>query len=95
MKLMNDKISSGDQSHHFKVEVQYFRDLLCRHHQGIMYWVKHCSDIHVLDIWLLRRTTCVPQAPYHIHVEFTILWHVDPLLGNDCKISSYTTAIAK
>jgi hypothetical protein len=24
-----------------------------------------------------------------------ILWHVDPLLGNDREISSYTTAIAK
>jgi hypothetical protein len=24
-----------------------------------------------------------------------ILWHVHPLLGNDCEISDYTTAIAK
>jgi hypothetical protein len=24
-----------------------------------------------------------------------IMWHVDPLLGNDLEISSYTTAVAK
>jgi hypothetical protein len=23
-----------------------------------------------------------------------ILWYIDPLLGNDCKISSYTTAVS-
>jgi hypothetical protein len=26
---------------------------------------------------------------------FTILWHVDPLLGNDSEMSSYATAVAK
>jgi hypothetical protein len=25
----------------------------------------------------------------------TVLWHVDPLLGNDQEISSYTTAVAR
>jgi hypothetical protein len=24
-----------------------------------------------------------------------ILWHVDPMLGNDSKISKYTTAVTK
>jgi hypothetical protein len=24
----------------------------------------------------------------------SILWHVDPLLDNDCEISNYTTAVA-
>jgi hypothetical protein len=27
-------------------------------------------------------------------IKFIILWHVDPFLGNDRKISSYTTAVA-
>jgi hypothetical protein len=31
----------------------------------------------------------IPEA------TFFILWHVDPLLGNDCEISTYTTAVAK
>jgi hypothetical protein len=26
---------------------------------------------------------------------YTVLWHVDPLLGNDLEISSYTIAVAK
>jgi hypothetical protein len=28
-------------------------------------------------------------------VKMNILWNVDPLLGNDREISSYTTAVAK
>jgi hypothetical protein len=24
-----------------------------------------------------------------------VLWHADPLLDNDCEISTYTTAVAK
>jgi hypothetical protein len=24
-----------------------------------------------------------------------VFWHADPLLGNDCEISNYTTAVAK
>jgi hypothetical protein len=24
-----------------------------------------------------------------------VLWHVDPLLGNDCVISNYTTVVSK
>jgi hypothetical protein len=28
-------------------------------------------------------------------IIFFILWHADPLLGNDRKISSYTRAAAK
>jgi hypothetical protein len=31
---------------------------------------------------------------YTLHYT-RILWHVDPLLGNDCEISSHKTAIAK
>jgi hypothetical protein len=27
--------------------------------------------------------------------RYTVLWHVDPLLGNDLEISSYTIAVAK
>jgi hypothetical protein len=27
--------------------------------------------------------------------EHNILWHTDPLLGNDGEICSYTTAVAK
>jgi hypothetical protein len=27
--------------------------------------------------------------------DIKVLWHVDPLLENDGKISSYTTAVAK
>jgi hypothetical protein len=27
--------------------------------------------------------------------EFNILWHVDPLLGNDREISNYTTAVTR
>jgi hypothetical protein len=26
---------------------------------------------------------------------FSLLWHVDPLLGNDREMSDYTTAVAK
>jgi hypothetical protein len=29
------------------------------------------------------------------YLEYLVLWHVDPLLGNDCGISKYTTAAAK
>jgi hypothetical protein len=28
-------------------------------------------------------------------LKVTVLWHVDPLLGNDRKIRNYTTATAK
>lgn len=31
----------------------------------------------------------------HIKLLNVLLWHVDPLLGSDRKISNYTTAIAK
>jgi hypothetical protein len=29
------------------------------------------------------------------HKRAFILWHVDPLLGNDHETSNYTTAVAK
>jgi hypothetical protein len=28
-------------------------------------------------------------------VNFTVLWHVDPMLGNDPEIGIYTTVIIK
>jgi hypothetical protein len=30
-----------------------------------------------------------------IHEYLIILWHVDPLLGNDREMNSYTTAVAR
>jgi hypothetical protein len=40
MKLWSHKILSDDRPHHFKVEVECFRNVLCAHHQGMLYWVK-------------------------------------------------------
>jgi hypothetical protein len=28
-------------------------------------------------------------------ISLLVLWHVDQLLGNNCEISSYTTAVAR
>jgi hypothetical protein len=30
-----------------------------------------------------------------VYINLNILWHADPLLGNDLEISSYTTAVAR
>jgi hypothetical protein len=39
------------------------------------------------NIWFLEF--------WHIEVTVNILWHVDPLLRNDCEIRNYTTATAR
>jgi hypothetical protein len=33
--------------------------------------------------------------PHYKILAICMLWHVDPLLGNDHEISGYTTAVAK
>jgi hypothetical protein len=43
-------------------------------------------DMHATIEELLKAVWSVPRLT---------LWLVDPLLGNDCKVSNYTTAIAK
>jgi hypothetical protein len=37
----------------------------------------------------------IRYGDYGSHSVFKILWHIDPLLGNDLEISSYTTVDAK
>jgi hypothetical protein len=41
----------------------------------------------------LKYYSAKPYISTHTHTY--ILWHVDPLLGNDHEISSYTIAVAK
>jgi hypothetical protein len=56
------------------------------------------SDIEMIKIYptvsmiarlIFVQTDGIPEA------TFFIRWHVDPLLGNDREISSYTTAVAR
>jgi hypothetical protein len=41
-----------------------------------------------LQVWQSRNWDLLPSRD-------KTLWHVDPFLGNDCKISSFTTAVAR
>jgi hypothetical protein len=50
--------------------------------------------LHLLYSYYRRNNQ--PSMAYNFSVKRSnILWHADPLLGNDYKISNYTTAIAK
>jgi hypothetical protein len=40
---------------------------------------------------LSSKSFLIRLSPYHSTLN--ILWHVDPLLGNDREMSSYTTAV--
>jgi hypothetical protein len=46
---------------------------------------------------LLRgtRTGLHAGKSHQLSCDEKILWHVDPLLGNDCQVSDYTTTVAK
>jgi hypothetical protein len=46
------------------------------------------------DLYLLHfYSNCTPPRFYCYTLQFLILWHADPLLGNDRQISNYTTVI--
>jgi hypothetical protein len=59
-------------------------------------------NITVIIIFIAMTTSHLPVFDYAlcfsadlILKNVIILWHVDPLLGNDHEISNYTAAIAK
>jgi hypothetical protein len=63
-------------------------------------------DLSFLQEWLRRvivhygiklRVDFHRSTPYYILKDgpFKVLWHVDPLLGNDRGISKRTTVVAK
>jgi hypothetical protein len=43
---------------------------------------------------LLHSMLCPLLFVRAIEVRHCLLWHVDPLLGNDCEISDYTIVVA-
>jgi hypothetical protein len=50
------------------------------------------------EIWTIDRLlhSQWQGVPVILHAPFSsVLWHVDPLLGNDREINNYTTDIAK
>jgi hypothetical protein len=44
---------------------------------------------------LKRNEKCVASVLAMSTSDVTVLWHVDPLLGNDREISSYTIAAVR
>jgi hypothetical protein len=52
---------------------------------SLTFLVRHLNVVQILSILLYRET----------FFRRIILWHVDPLLGNDHDISSYATTIAR
>jgi hypothetical protein len=47
----------------------------------------------VICNYMESHGTCLTGGIYIYTLKFNILWHVDPLLGNDYEISKYTTAV--
>jgi hypothetical protein len=43
----------------------------------------------------MKIEICCAVEIYITGGKDNILWHVDPLLGNDCEISNYTTAVTR
>jgi hypothetical protein len=57
-------------------------------------------EAHAVHPFSGRKNSCSNfVAWYRLSVESkamdVILWHVDLLLGNDCEIRSYTTAVSR
>jgi hypothetical protein len=57
--------------------------------------VTHSSETSVGLHLTARRYMSEDENLTSYNIFLTILWHVDPLLGNDLEISNYTTAVAK
>jgi hypothetical protein len=61
------------------------------YNQSVFYILKFISCY--MPWW--RLTLIIYDHQYECHTYINILWLVDPLLGNNHKISNYTTATAK
>jgi hypothetical protein len=59
-----------------------------------------CDVIFINEISFCKspdtELSLLPQVREEITIEIKyIFWHVNPLIGNDSKISSYTTAVVR